>query len=325
MNSRYSILGLAVSALILAMVGQASTTQGPNTGDEPVQELRIGYQKGGPLLILKSSGQLEQRLAPLGVHVRWAEFPSGPPLLEALNAGALDLGAAGNAATVFAQGAAQSPLIYVAAETANPQGAAIVVPKDSIMHSLADLKGKTVAFTRASNAHYLLIRALDRAHLTLSDVRQAPLSPTDARAAFQSGSVDAWVIWDPFYADAQLNLGAKVLADGRGLAEELVFYVSTRPFAEKHGHLLQLVIDEINQTDQWMQAHPDQAAQQLAEATSLPLNIWQTSIARHRYGIKPVDQKTIDAQQSIADRFFQLGLLPARQKVADAVWPPASR
>ena len=325
MKSRPSIHLLAGFALVMAIAGGLGATQGPSAGDEPLEELRVGYQKGGPLLILKSSGHLEDRLKPLGVHVRWAEFPSGPPLLEALNAGALDLGVAGNAATVFAQGAAQSELVYLAAEIANPRGEAVLLPRDSKLHSLADLKGKTVAFTRASNAHYFLIRALERAHLGLNDIRPAGLSPTDARAAFESGSVDAWVIWDPFYADAQLNLGARVLADGTGLVDDSVFYVSNRLTVRKHGHLLHLVIDEIAKTDQWMQAHPADAAKQLSEATGLPLNIWQTSIGRHSYGIGPVDQKTIDAQQSIADTFFSLGLLPVRENVASAVWPRASR
>jgi len=320
-----AIIFSAVLALIVVTVGRLDATQGPSSGEEPLAELRIGYQKGGPLLILKSSGALERRLAPLQVQIRWAEFPSGPPLLEALNAGALELGVAGNAATVFAQGAADSQLIYLAAEVPNARGEAVLVPKDSKLTSLAELKGKTVAFTRASNAHYLLIRALERAHLGLNEIRQAGLSPTDARAAFESGSVDAWVIWDPFYADAQLNLGARVLADASGLVDDSVFYVSTRPIAEKHSRLLQIVIDQIKKTDQWMQAHPREAAQQLSDATGLPLNIWQTSISRHVYGVQPVNQKIIDAQQSIADIFYSLGLLPAKEKVASAVWQPTAK
>lgn len=313
------ISALLVFAIAVAATGISSSAEGPQAKDEPLPELKIGYQKGGPLLILKSSGNLERRLAPLGVHIRWAEFPSGPPLLEALNAGALDLGVAGNAATVFALGATDSQLVYLAAETSSSRGEAILVPGDSRLRTLADLKGKTVAFTRASNAQYLLIRALQSAHLGLADIRQADLSPTDARAAFESGSLDAWVIWDPFYADAQLNLKARVLADASGLTNDSVFYLSTRPVAEKHGHTLRVVIEEIEKTDQWMEAHPVDAAGQLAQATGLPLNIWQTSIARHNYGIKPVDRKIINAQQGMADAFFSLGLLPSREDAAKAV------
>jgi sulfonate transport system substrate-binding protein len=321
-----AILSLcAALALIGISVGRLDATQGASSGEEAIGEFRIGYQKGGPLSILKSSGALERRLAPLQVHVRWAEFPSGPPLLEALNAGALELGVAGNAATVFAQDATDSQLVYVADEVPNARGEAILVPKDSKLTSLADLKGKTIAFTRASNAHYFLIRALEKANLGVNQIRQAALSPIDARAAFESGSVDAWVIWDPFYADAQLNLGAKVLADGSGLVDDFVFYVSTRSVADKHPHLLQIVMDEIEKTEQWMQAHQDDAAKQLSAATGLPRNIWQTSISRHNYGIRPVDQRTIAAQQGIADTFYALGLLPTKEKVANAAWRAAAK
>jgi len=260
----------ATLALIGISVEWPGAAQGLSLGEEPIAEFHIGYQKGGPSQILKSSGTLERRLASLQVHVRWAEFPSAPPLLEALNAGALELGVAGNAATVFAQAATDSQLIYLTAEVPNERSEAILIPKDSKLASLADLKGKTIAFTRASYAHYLLIRALEKAHLGMKEIRQAGLSPIDARTAFESGSVDAWVIWGPFDADAQLNLGAKVLADGSGLVDDFVFYVSTRFVADKHPHLLEVVIDEIAKAEQWMQAHPDDAAAQLSDATGLP-------------------------------------------------------
>jgi sulfonate transport system substrate-binding protein len=307
-------------AIVLAAAGIPAAVEVSSPHDEPLTELRIGYQKGGPLLILKSSGELDRRLGTLGVHVRWAEFPSGPPLLEAVNAGALELGVAGNAATVFAQGAIDSQLVYLAVSVPNPHSDAMLVPRDSPLHTLADLKGKTVAFTRGSNAQYFLIRALEHANIGLSEVRQAGLSPTDARAAFESGRVDAWVIWDPFYADAQLNLQARVLVDGTGLVDDSVFYVSTRSAAAKHGQVLQLVIEEIEKTEHWMQTHPDDAARQLAEATGLPQNIWQTSLSRHSYGIKPVDEEVIESQQRIADTFYARGLLPTKENVANAVW-----
>jgi len=317
------LIALFAVAMALAPVGVPVGAEASLLHDEPLSELRIGYQKGGPLLILKSSGELDRRLGTLGVPVRWAEFPSGPPLLEALNAGALEVGVAGNAATVIAQAAVDSPLVYLAVSVPNPHGDVILVPKDSPIRTLADLKGKTIAFTRGSNAQYFLIRALQHAHIGLGEVRQAGLSPTDARAAFESGSVDAWIIWDPFYADAQLNLGARVLVDGTGLVDDSVFYVSTRSAADKHQQILQIVVDEIEKTERWMQAHPDDAARQLAEATSLPLNIWQTALSRHSYGVKAVDQKAIDSQQSIADTFYSLGLLPAKENVASAIWPQA--
>jgi sulfonate transport system substrate-binding protein len=109
------------------------------------------------------------------------------------------------------------------------------------------------------------------------------------------------------------------------LVDDSVFYVSTRSAAEKHRQILQIVVEEIEKTEQWMETHPEDAARQLAEATAVPLNIWQTALSRRNYGVKAIDEKTIDSQQSIADTFFSLGLLPAKENVASAVWPKAAK
>jgi len=170
------------------------------------------------------------------------------------------------------------------------------------------LKGKTIAFTRGSNAHFFLIRVLQQAHLTLDDVKQANLSPTDARAAFENGSIDAWAIWDPFYAEAELNLDARLLADGAGIVDESVIYSSTRTIAQEHHDLFRIVVEEISKTDDWMRSHPDLAAQQLSNGTSVPLPIWQKAIARRNYGVIPINAELLAKQQAIADVFYSLGL-----------------
>ena len=188
------------------------TTAVSATAEDKV--IRIGYQKYGNVILLKNKGTLEGKLAEIGYKPEWKEFPSGPPLLEALNAGAIDFGHAGEAPPIFAQAAA-AEFVYVAHEPPAPKGEAILVPKDSPIKSVAELKGKKVALNKGSNVHYLLVKALEKAGVAYSDIETAFLAPADARAAFQSGQVDAWVIWDPFQASAEIGLDAKVLADGR--------------------------------------------------------------------------------------------------------------
>ena len=163
--------------------------------------VRIGFQKYGTLVLLKGKGSLEGKLRPLGYRVTWAEFPAGPQLLEALNAGAIGFGSTGEAPPIFAQ-AAGARLAYVAHEPPAPLGEAILFPKASPLRSVADLKGKKVALNKGSNVHYLLVRALESAGLSYADVTPIFLAPSDARAAFERGSVDAWAIWDPFLAAA---------------------------------------------------------------------------------------------------------------------------
>jgi sulfonate transport system substrate-binding protein len=308
-----------ISMSLIAFISMIAVVGVLVSQDKPLSEFRIGYQKGGPVMILKSTGELDRRLHPLGVKIRWSEFASGPPLLEALNAGELDFGVAGNAATVFAQAAADSQLVYLAAESPSPHAAAILVPKDSSARTLQDLKGKTIAFTRGSNTHYFLIRALEQAHLSLDDVKQANLSPTDARAAFESGSINAWVIWDPFYAEARNRPGRRALTDGAGIVDESVIYSSIRGTAQEHRDLVRIVIEEIAKTDNWMRTHPEQAARHLSNETGVPVQIWEKSISRHGYGVIPIDKHIVAQQQAVADAFYSLGLLPAHDKVASAM------
>src|SRR5215470_12594586 len=220
----------AMAAAILSAITVASTV-GASFGQAPEKVVRIGYQKYGKLVLLKGKGSLEEKLKTVGYKVAWTEFPSGPPLLEALNVGAIDLGNTGEAPPIFAQ-AAGAPLQYVAYEPPAPRGEAILVPKDSPLKSVADLKGKKVALNKGSNVHYLLVKALDKEGVKYSDIEPVFLAPADARAAFERGAVDAWVIWDPFQAAAEIATGARTLANGEGLVANHQFYLATAKFAD---------------------------------------------------------------------------------------------
>src|SRR5450755_4358779 len=205
---------------------------GASYGQDKV--VRIGFQKYGKLVLLKSKGTLEDKLKAAGYSVVWTEFPSGPPLLEALNVGAIDFGNAGETPPIFAQ-AAGAPLVYLAYDPPAPQGEAILVPKDSTLNSVADLKGKKVALNKGSNVHYLLVKALEKAGLKYTDIQPVFLAPADALAAFTRGSVDAWVIWDPYEAAAEASTGARILADGTSLVANHQFYFSSKKFLAEIG------------------------------------------------------------------------------------------
>jgi sulfonate transport system substrate-binding protein len=286
--------------------------------------IRIGYQKYGSLVLLKGRGTLEKALQPLGTTVAWSEFPSGPPLLEALNAGAIDFGSAGEAPPIFAQ-AASPELRYVATEPPAPRGEAILVPKDSPVRSVADLRGKTIALNKGSNVHFLLVRALERAGLPYDAVKLAFLAPADANAAFVRGSVDAWVIWDPYLAAAERATGARVLADGQGIAPNREFYLSRRAFTESSPEIVSAVIAAIGSIDAWAEGHADTVAAELAPAIGVPAPVLQVALERQSYGAAPLDATAIADQQRVADAFHTLGLLPKPIRVADAVWTQPER
>ena len=206
------ILRRGLVALLAAAVSFGAVTQAQ------ADTLRIGYQKYGTLMLLKAKGTLDKRLAEQGVDVQWTEFPGGPQLLEGLNVGSIDFGVTGETPPVFAQ-AAGADLLYVAYEPPAPTSEAILVPKDSPIKSVQDLKGKKVVLNKGSNVHYLLVRALEDAGLKYSDIQTVFLPPADARAAFERGSVDAWVIWDPYQAAAEQQLQARTLRDASGIAD----------------------------------------------------------------------------------------------------------
>src|SRR6202795_1416567 len=218
----------AVAIAVLSM-STALAGVGASYGQDKV--VRIGFQKYGKLVLLKSKGTLEEKLKAVGYKVVWTEFPSGPPLLEALNIGAIDFGNTGEAPPIFAQ-AAGAPIQYVAYEPPAPKGEAILVPKDSPLKSIVDLKGRKVALNRGSNVHYLLVKALEKAGVKYSEIEPVFLAPADARAAFERGAVDAWVIWDPYLSAAEAATGARTLSDGTGIVANHQFYLAAKGFID---------------------------------------------------------------------------------------------
>jgi len=310
--ARRHTLGLLFAAGVMAAGGGQANAQTPAK-----QEVRIGYQKYGTLTLLKGRGTLEQRLAQRNVTVKWTEFPAGPQLLEGLNVGSVDFGTVGEAPPIFAQ-AAGANLVYVGNEPPSPGSEAIVVPKDSRLRSLADLKGKKVALNKGSNVHYLLVKALEKAGLGYKDIDVVYLPPADARAAFERGAVDAWVIWDPFLAAAEKQLGARVLADGKGLVANHQFYLAARPYAEKNGEIVRIVLEEIAKVDEWGAKNPKEVAQILSAQTGLDVDVLALAASRYAYGVKPITSEVLGQQQKLADTFASLKLIPKTISVKDA-------
>jgi sulfonate transport system substrate-binding protein len=298
---------------ILVLMALAPSTLAQNADNV----LRIGYQKYGTLVLLKARGSLEKRLAPMHVEVKWTEFPAGPQLLEGLNVGSIDFGTVGEAPPIFAQ-AAGADLVYVGNEPSASAAEAILVPKNSPIKSVAELRGKKVALNKGSNVHFLLVKLLEKAGVQYKDIDAVFLTPADARAAFERGSVDAWAIWEPFLAAAQRQTDARILADGTGVVSNHQFFLASRPYASKRADVVAIILDEVGAVDQWAKTNPKEAAAALQPQIGLDQATLELALSRGGYGVTPVNDAVLAEQQRIADAFYDLKLIPKHINVRDA-------
>lgn len=306
---RQWLAGVALGATALAAPGLALAQKPPRT-------LRIGHQKSW-LTLLKGRGTLEKRLAPLGVSVTWIEFNAGPVQLEALNVGSIDFGDVGEAPPIFAQ-AAGAPLVYAAATVPRPRLEAVIVPKTSAIRQVSELKGKKIAFNKGSNVQYFLVKLLEKHGLKYGDVTSVFLSPPDARAAFERGAVDAWVIWDPFLAAAQKTLDARLLVDASGVVNNRGYYFTSRDFAAGNTDVLKIAIEEINAIDIWVSQNKSAAAGELSAVLGLDQRITELYVNRSEFGTAPITRAILAEQQAIADTFFELKLIPKKLNLLHA-------
>ena len=308
-----SLAGAALGGVLAPFASSAAHAQGTGT------RLRIGFQKYGNFVVLKARGTLEKRLASQGVTVQWLEFPAGPQLLEGLNAGAVDVGSVGETPPVFAQ-AGGVDFVYIGNEQPAPRGEAIVVAKNSPIRSVTQLRGKKVALNKGSNVHFLLVKALQQAGLSYADIQPVYLTPADARAAFVQGSVDAWVIWDPYLAAIERQANVRTLANGDGLVRNTQYYVAGRQFANAQSQVLHTLLDEVNGVDSWARDNVAQMAAQLSPLVGLDAATLEVALKRTGYGVEPITDATLAYQQQIADTFSALKLIPGKLTVADARW-----
>jgi len=316
MRHRHACAVVAACLLLAAPAGAQTRT------------LRIGYQKYGTLVLEKARGTLEKRLAPLGVSVTWTEFLGGPALLEAMGAESIDFGITGDAPPIFAQ-AAGVPLVYVGVEPASPHGEAVIVLDGSPIKTVADLRGKRVALNRGSNVHNLLVRVLQANGMSISDVNTVYLKPSDARPAFENGSVDAWVIWDPYLAAAETALKTRLIADGvapsgKVIDENREYFLATRDYDAKNADIIRALLADLTENESYAAAHHAEMVKLLAPAMGMDPAAVKLAIDRLAFGVQPMTDALFASQQNIADTFADLSLIPEKIDLKEARAPKGS-
>ncbi|MBI4784332.1 MAG: aliphatic sulfonate ABC transporter substrate-binding protein [Oscillatoriophycideae cyanobacterium NC_groundwater_1537_Pr4_S-0.65um_50_18] len=281
------------------------------------QSIHIGYQKATELDLLRTRKELDKKLSELGATVEWALFPSGPPMLEAMNAGKIDFGGVGESPPIFSQ-AAGGQFYYVSVTPLSAASQDIVVSKDSVIQTPADLKGKKVALQKGSSAHYLLLKALEEASVPVDQVEVISLSPADARAAFEQGNVDAWSIWDPFLAVAQQNSNIRGLNVGR---ERRTYFLASQQFAKSQPALLKTVLEAAKENGNWIAQNIQEVAQRFSKDIKVDQAVLQEVYKRRSWQVLPVDAQIQEAQQAVADTFYKSKVIPKSVQVNEVFLP----
>lgn len=324
-------LGLAIAAFsvtwLFALAGcspKSATSQVHQSPTAPkVAEVRIGFQKGAPgLYVLKARGNLDKRFAEEGIKLSWVEFQSGPPMMEAMAANSVDLGNVGNLPPIFAQ-ASDNPIVYVAATNSSAASQAIVVHADSAIKTLADLRGKKVSISKGTSTNYVILKALEKAGLTLNDIKPVYLNTPDGRTAFEGRSVDAFATFDPFYAKAERKNEIRVLTTATELTQLRNYYIATRDFAEKHPDVVKVILEELRVSEEWAQSNIPEVSKLLAKNTGFEPAVWQWALEKRPYfGVFDITDEFIKEQQDVTDLFYKEKLIPKAVQVKDAVWQP---
>lgn len=300
---------LPLALLLTACGGSATAGTGSDTDGQGSLTLNVGDQKGGSEAILRAAGELKG----LDYKIKWSTFTSGPPLLEAVNAKAVDIGGVGNTPPVFAAGAG-SKITVVSAFHGTSKGDAILVPNGSKLTKPAQLKGRSIAVAQGSSANYQLVASLRKAGLSLGDVHVKYLQPADALAAFTSGKVDAWAVWDPYTSQVLQSKQGRILTTGDGITNGLTFQVAA-PSAlqdKEKAAAVKDYLERLRRATAWVYDHQEEWAEVWAKDTGLPYEVALASVRRTnatRISVA-VDKPLVASEQEIADTFTELKLIP---------------
>lgn len=304
------ILHISATAIVLLGTLTACSTTNADTLDSIT--LSVGDQVAGTERVLQASGELDS----VPYDIEWSTFTSGPPQIEALNAGQIDFAITGNTPPVLS-GITNTKVIQAYSNPA--EGDAILITADSDISSVADLKGRNIAVARGSSAHGHLILQLEKAGLSPDDVEISYLQPSDAKSAFESGQVDAWAIWDPYTAIAEIG-GAVPLATATGVANGFGFGIASDAALDDNlrSEALEDLVSRVDRAYQWATEHPEEWARIYAEETGTDPAAAELHVRSIRVSI-PLDDAVVESQNELIKAFHRAGLLPEAFNFADQI------
>jgi sulfonate transport system substrate-binding protein len=325
----YALTALAVASLAAAGCSSASSSSTSSTTGSTASAsasssvdlssvtLNIGDQKGtGAEAVLSAAGLVNT----LPFHVNWSDFTSGPPMLEAMASGSVDIGGVGDAPPVFAASGGEAVEIVGARQTNGDQDA-LVVPKNSPITSISQLKGKKIAYGSGSSGNYNLLTVLTKAGLTTKQVSLVNLQPAAALAAFTSGSVDAWDIWPPYVQQVVAQDGAKVLATGSAYGSPYSFEVASKTAVANpdKAAAIKVYLQTLDKAYVWAATHPTAWATSWGKAAGLPTSIMNVAATTDATTPVTITSGTVSSEQNLVDQFYAAGLIPSKVDISSYI------
>lgn len=314
---RRSVLLGGLSLLALAGCGKESAQNEKTAGggaDAAASALRIGTYRGQYQEFFKEAG-VDQ--FPYGVS--YSYFAGGNLIAEAINAGSIDIGSMSEIPPIFIA-SANAPMRLVATMKGEVTSQVVLVPENSAIRTVADLKGKRIGYIRATTSHYILLRLLQEAGIGWGDITPMALSPQDGLAAFGRGDLDAWIVYGVQGSQARLAYKARVLTDGRGrLSGNYVFAASTTALADEGKRkAIADFLHRVTRAYQWADQNPEAWAARLSKETGVAAEIFllQYRERDRPYELAKVEPDAIQSQQQVADAFADASLIPAKIDVA---------
>jgi sulfonate transport system substrate-binding protein len=303
-------LGAAACSSSGSPASDPSSTTSASTTNVSNVTLNIGDQAGAGAQALLTAAGLIHKL-PFKAH--WSDFTSGPPMLQAMGAGSMDVGGVGDAPPIF-EASAGGQIAIVGAEVADPDASALLVPANSPIKTVAQLQGKTIAVSQGSSANYHLLAILTRAGLTIKDVTADYLQPAEAEAAFASGQVAAWDIWSPYIEYAEANYHARVLVNGSTIGKTYSFIVASRSALADPAKAAAIrdYLTLLYKAYQWADRHQSVWAATWGQATGMPTSVMLKAAKDDQDTPVQITPTVLGSEQSVANAFSSAGLIPSK-------------
>lgn len=309
-----------ITLVLLVLTACGSKSKDTDAAADSNKVVKIGYQKGNTINILKESGYLEKNLKEKGYKVEWREFSHGGTLLEGLFTGNIDFGHAADGSGITAQ-AGNKPFVYVGADKPNPEGIGLLVLKDSGIKNIQELKGKKVGVLKGGNHHYLAMLAIEDAGLKIDDVEWVYLQDaSQLRTAFETKAIDALGTYDPFFAGAETDLDTINLTEGKDYDyPNRTFYYANEKFNQQHPELVEVILDSIAKSDEWANKNKPEVVKLVSKALGINEKVIERATERRTYGLDRLNEEIIKTQQAQADYYTKVGLIPQKVNVSERI------